>query len=600
MGRTRYSGRNKTGKEQKYYAVSRGRKIGIFSNWNEASKSVTSYPKATHKSYLTLEEAHNAMAQAGIPNPSLFENVETGGEEENNNNKNSEETLVKEFVGSVQNNEEVEKETASSFGNQGLEVEKEHPMTSEKDRSLTCTDCKTKVAWRDTKLPVYQICLFVRKQRKFTCETCAQDDLDEKIFEDVHALMPETTSGVHDNEGELPDDRERQTLRNSVELLIAETSDTKGMVQLLESAITNLAERLEKSEMKTREDMHELHRTMTTTREKERETEQKKNVMQASFSEILKTPTSDKNIPNTSTSKVKQSSVEVVSRRKREQTSTKKITRDSDVKQASTPNESSDVKELEMTSRSRKKKKKIAERNSSFQNSLSLPFSVTETETSSSEEEEKEEDEGDSELPSVIIIHDSILKDIDYERLGKQHGMRVNGKKAGNIEEAEIEMKNTRQKPEAFVFHTGLNDIRINSGQKAAAKMQKLIKNTKDTFPSSKIVISKVAPTSKEELNSKRDVLNAIIFAEYQEDKNVSFVSYEDLYAFSRDGVHPALKGTGHLAKTLGNHLEGLPLGEKWRFVSYKTTQNPNKTSSFNGFITFWCSRQRQILIGFC
>ncbi|KAL8622194.1 hypothetical protein ACOMHN_052996 [Nucella lapillus] len=56
----------------KYYAVRRGRTVGIFATWNAASRSVTGYPKAAHKSYDTLEAARLAMCQAGVHIPSVY------------------------------------------------------------------------------------------------------------------------------------------------------------------------------------------------------------------------------------------------------------------------------------------------------------------------------------------------------------------------------------------------------------------------------------------------------------------------------------------------------------------------------------------------
>ena len=62
--------------KHKFYAVSRGRLVGIFYSWNFASKSVTGYPKAAYKAYSTLGQARAAMMEAGIPDPPVFEGEE--------------------------------------------------------------------------------------------------------------------------------------------------------------------------------------------------------------------------------------------------------------------------------------------------------------------------------------------------------------------------------------------------------------------------------------------------------------------------------------------------------------------------------------------
>ncbi|MCP0886302.1 ribonuclease H family protein [Ligilactobacillus sp. WILCCON 0076] len=42
---------------QKYYAVARGRKTGIFNTWKECEQLVKNYPKARYKSFIKMEEA---------------------------------------------------------------------------------------------------------------------------------------------------------------------------------------------------------------------------------------------------------------------------------------------------------------------------------------------------------------------------------------------------------------------------------------------------------------------------------------------------------------------------------------------------------------
>ncbi len=46
---------------RRYYAVSIGRKPGIYRTWTEAEKQVHGYPKAIHQSFPTREEAEAFM-----------------------------------------------------------------------------------------------------------------------------------------------------------------------------------------------------------------------------------------------------------------------------------------------------------------------------------------------------------------------------------------------------------------------------------------------------------------------------------------------------------------------------------------------------------
>lgn len=52
-------------KQQKYYAVARGRKVGVFRDWPTTQKLVQGYPNARYKSFLDL-----ASAQAFVADPS--------------------------------------------------------------------------------------------------------------------------------------------------------------------------------------------------------------------------------------------------------------------------------------------------------------------------------------------------------------------------------------------------------------------------------------------------------------------------------------------------------------------------------------------------
>lgn len=46
---------------KKYYAVKKGRKTGVFSNWADTQKVISGYSNAEFKSFTTLEEADNYL-----------------------------------------------------------------------------------------------------------------------------------------------------------------------------------------------------------------------------------------------------------------------------------------------------------------------------------------------------------------------------------------------------------------------------------------------------------------------------------------------------------------------------------------------------------
>lgn len=59
---------------KKYYAVAKGRNIGIFDNWNDAKKSIDKYSGAVYKSFTTIKEAQEFLDKNTIKKIE-FENV---------------------------------------------------------------------------------------------------------------------------------------------------------------------------------------------------------------------------------------------------------------------------------------------------------------------------------------------------------------------------------------------------------------------------------------------------------------------------------------------------------------------------------------------
>lgn len=51
----------------KFYAVARGREVGIYTNWNDTKRQVIGYPRALYKSFKTRAEAETFMNTAHPP-----------------------------------------------------------------------------------------------------------------------------------------------------------------------------------------------------------------------------------------------------------------------------------------------------------------------------------------------------------------------------------------------------------------------------------------------------------------------------------------------------------------------------------------------------
>jgi hypothetical protein len=172
------------------------------------------------------------------------------------------------------------------------------------------------------------------------------------------------------------------------------------------------------------------------------------------------------------------------------------------------------------------------------------------------------DDKADSSLPHLQILHDSVLKDIDSDRLGKSYGLRVTKRKTPTAKEC-VQDRNIGAAPDAILIHVGVNDLKNQTpetvGKELCKRIYALLKQQADT----KIIISKLTPTTDDQLYAKGEVLNALLFAELFATERVSFISHHQLQrqgnkGHLKDGLHPSLKGSGIMAGNIGRHVHGL------------------------------------------
>ena len=164
----------------------------------------------------------------------------------------------------------------------------------------------------------------------------------------------------------------------------------------------------------------------------------------------------------------------------------------------------------------------------------------------------------------VLILSDSVLNGIDKERLGKSYNFNCRIKKCYTSSEIEQslkdELKESSVKPTVTVLHVGINDLKKSSPQNASSSFIKSVKAVRKICPQTKVIISSVAPTSKQDLDVKREAFNALNRAELIHDSSVSFLCHENLDALSyrimsKDGIHPTSHGASILARNLGRHI---------------------------------------------
>jgi hypothetical protein len=169
-------------------------------------------------------------------------------------------------------------------------------------------------------------------------------------------------------------------------------------------------------------------------------------------------------------------------------------------------------------------------------------------------------------LPKVLVLHDSVLSKINSDRLGRSYGFHCASRRVHKIKEcsdvSEEAKESLHPSPDCVVVSFGLNDLKAKDPVTCAEDFKACVKNLKDTFKNSRIVVNKVAPVRNMTLEKKRTVFNAHVFSHLYTEKDVSFVTNDNIGAFSSrhlyDGIHPTNQGAALLAGNVGRHVHSL------------------------------------------
>lgn len=215
------------------------------------------------------------------------------------------------------------------------------------------------------------------------------------------------------------------------------------------------------------------------------------------------------------------------------------------------------------------KEKAGGKENRSVSVNASHTINVTSKKTHPRHEEKKEkkslnDPKNSSNLPEVIMVHDSILSGVNATRLGRSYGFKATARKAYNIEDISSSVTTATSSTEtvdAIVIHCGLNSIKRADPQKSSEIFVNKVKQISADHPQSKIVISKVAPVQDAELEVRRNLFNALNSTKLYNNKNISFVDHANLYTNKsslRDGMHPTTRGASVLAGNVGRHVRDL------------------------------------------
>ena len=150
----------------------------------------------------------------------------------------------------------------------------------------------------------------------------------------------------------------------------------------------------------------------------------------------------------------------------------------------------------------------------------------------------------------IVIIGDSIIKNIDPKRLSKKPVRKFTypGKTADQISE-EVMSINVNGDPAHVIVHAGTNNLPTDSAQRCAEKIVDLAKSVKLKFPNSIIAVSALTHREDLDLSAKLHDANESLKS-LSESNNFTFIdnSIIDNSCLNSSKLHLNSKGSSLLA----------------------------------------------------
>lgn len=474
---------------------------------------------------------------------------------------------------------------------------------------LKCSDCGKKIHWICSQLPAYQIGIFTRSQRKFTCATCAQAFADDKMMEIIENDL--------DNENTEAPQAHNADHNDISKALKAHDQGLRTMVANMELALSNIAEQMAENDIHMAQRIANLEQSVKQNTLAKRQTENP-SVIRKSMERASQTEESKFAVPTvsiaqscsyTSTPHRPWTDIEGAARRLQRvwsdadqmketaDTQKEKASNSASSETSSTQSdESGDEQNIPISISASKKKKKGAASSTREQiravrvqkNTESQPdkkmdeerkkgkekrdkrhdstrkeiFDVSNTQDIEASSVLISDEEGDasSSRPTVILLHDSILRDVESKRLGDSYGLTVKARTTSTVRDIAVNTA-TDDHPEAYVIHVGVNDLKEQTAEEASKHLIQEVKTLMHRASRSKIIISKVAPNRVEDLEAERELFNALVHTSFHGEERVTFVSHETLQAsfyFHKDDLHVTPRGASVLAANIGRHVSNL------------------------------------------
>ena len=165
------------------------------------------------------------------------------------------------------------------------------------------------------------------------------------------------------------------------------------------------------------------------------------------------------------------------------------------------------------------------------------------------------ESSDNTQATDITLVHDSIHKHININRLVKSTGKTIKSECTATIEQFENKMINMKLKTNGLlVVHVGTNDIRQGKNANEAAKSYE---NTiqRVTRKGHKVIVSLLTAVKRRDLDKDISIFNEKLYAILRTNDKVTFCDNRNIkngQCYEQDGIHiNKHEGTSKLAGNL-------------------------------------------------
>ena len=579
-----------------YYAVWKGRRTGIFDNWEQTSESVINYKGCKYKKYKTLAEAQDSMQRSGIENYDFYLKYQTSKNQNVSNNHlqinddNKEDSTTNTYICSIDTTHIIQQKDVENLHTETYSMKRKRtmsysPFKSDSDRSITFP--KLFINQQENIQPQNSTPKFIDNESNI-------NTLDQKFLLEDNKLYHNTllsSTKVQINETQIPINQcishnTDCTKFNDVQVNKCSLSKI-DIDEIVNTKINSIKDEFDQAYNELLDEVYHLKSTIKELKQTH------KTEIDSLHTEITGLKESLENLKETPTTKNRQKEI-----KQQENRSLSSIINSNDNQQ---PNVStSNISNSIHANRSEVKK--------SFDlKNLINPIptkSKVETNSTDTYDSDSSTEEETNRLPfipntiSTLILGDSIVRGIHDKK------MNINDKRCKVISISGMDktvladyLYNTPPNPNItnIIVHVGINDIK-RGHVITKSTWKRTIKQLKINFPNATISMSSILPYSEnhptinkitDETNENLELACEELQVKIINNDHIFFTANNDLKTgWYRDPIHPNKRGTSGLAVHYKKHVSQLTTPKLLESKSEKGTYSTpiHISSNRNGF----------------